>query len=73
MDGGGVEMGPWMTADHFMVVTDRRKQPRHTPVLPCPHYVCPFCPFEGDEAAMADHALDCGHIARMADEGCPNA
>lgn len=68
-------MGPWMTSDNLGVtlLTDRRESIRLTPVEPCPHYCCPFCPFEGDEAAMIDHAFDCGHMARMADEGCPNA
>lgn len=66
-------MGPWMTSDSFEVLTDRREHLRLTPIEPCPHFVCPSCAFEGDEQAMIDHAMDCGHIARMADEGCPNA
>lgn len=65
-------MGPWMTSEDFRVGTDRREHTRLTPVEPSPHYTCPFCPFEGDEEAMIDHAQDCGHIARMDDEGCPN-
>lgn len=65
-------MGPWMTSAEFGVKTDRREYVRLTPMEPCPRFVCPYCPFEGDEAAMIDHALDCGHQARMNDEGCPN-
>ena len=62
-------MGPWMTSQDFEVGTDRREHVRLTPIEPCPRFVCPFCPFEGDEMDMIDHAQDCGHIARMEDEG----
>lgn len=53
--------------------TPDRRQPTMRPVImPSGHYTCPYCPFKGDEQAMIDHAMDCGHIARMDDEGCPN-
>lgn len=60
-----------------MIVMERRKTPdrrqqTQTVVVPSSHYRCPYCPFEGDESDMIQHAMDCGHIARMADEGCPN-
>lgn len=27
------------------------------------HYVCPSCPFEGDEESMIEHAQIIGHVA----------
>lgn len=62
-------MGPWMNSQGFTI--DRRAEVRLTPIEPCPHFHCPNCPFEGDEEAMIAHAMDCGHIALMVDEGCP--
>lgn len=65
-----------------MVVTDRRQGERRQMKPISQHFRCPSCPFEGDEAAMIDHAQIQGHVAvpadlfddvsRMDDEGCPN-
>lgn len=61
---------PAMMSEQFHIGFNRR-QVEH-PAPPSPHFKCPHCPFEGDEMDMIDHAQDCGHIALMMDEGCPN-